>query len=164
MSDFGLRPGKRKAGPGPAMIIGMGVVVIVAAVLIGAVVMQGRQKEIRHAALWSVDGAPCPTLPASALPTLPNQPQTSFDYYDITFARAAGNVTCDQIKSNHGKGMRAVSACKFNSPEVLEVKTDKADVIYGPSIFHPVVIDVDQGQPSCTVIPVDRIKDMMAVN
>ncbi len=158
--DFGFQRAKRKS-PSKVLIIGLGIMALAAAAVMTAVVLQSRNKAVAHAALWSTDGQPCPTMTAAALSARTPLP-TSFDYYDITFARDGGNVTCDQIKSDHGRGLRDVSACKFNAPNILEVKTDKADAIFGPGLFGPVVINVDQGQPSCVIIPRDRQAAMMA--
>jgi len=160
--DFGGRPSGRRSVIGPTLIGGGVAAALVFAVLAYGAVQAQVAKNVAKYQAWVTDGPACPLLTRATLAAQRAQPKDSFTFNGDSFAHASGAASCDQVKNHGGRGMGWVSACKFPSPEVLEVKTASADVLYGPGIYQPAIITVENEQPHCVLVPRDRAVAMMA--
>jgi hypothetical protein len=160
--DYGHQPARRLTGPRPSLMIGGVALAVLGMGAIIAVWAGDRAAGVAKARQWLVEGQACPTLTPAALATQSEQPNKRFSFYEGQFARASGAASCDLVKDHGGRGLNIMQVCKFSSPDMLEIKTPKADVIYGPGLFQPVVVSLPGDQPHCVLIPHDRIQDMMS--
>jgi hypothetical protein len=133
---------------GVAHVIGA---VIASAALAGVLAynfVQTRDKDVAVAQAWKIDGPPCPSLTKVEFTARGYKAPKSFDYDDVTIARKAGNVSCQDLK-RAGMGLGHDQACQFTGPAALVVTTRKGEFFYVPEVGKPATVFVHDGAPRC---------------
>jgi hypothetical protein len=137
----------------------IGVAHVVAAVVASAAVagvlaynfVQTRDKNVAVAQAWKIDGPPCPSLTKAEFAAQGYKAPKSFDYDDVTIARKAGNVSCQDVKRSGGKGLLHDQVCQFTGPAALVVTTKKGEFFYVPEVGKPATVYVHDGAPRCVL-------------
>ncbi len=144
-ADYGGGKRQRK-GPGIALVV------VVAVVLIAAFMVPTwlwrRAGDIREAQLWAIGGPPCPAVSRQAFEAQPDKVQFRFTNDEISFGRAHGHVSCNDIVNDGGRGFGRFTECQFNTPGALQVTTPAGDFYFLPQ-YGPATVSVKQGRPTC---------------
>jgi hypothetical protein len=148
-----------KSGREYSRVRRIGVAHVIAAVVASAAVagvlaynfVQTRDKNVAVAEAWKIDGPPCPSLTKAQFAAQGYKAPKSFDYDDVTIARKAGNVSCQDVKRNGGAGLLHDQACQFTGPAALVVTTRKGEFFYVPEVGHPATVYVHDGAPRCVL-------------
>jgi hypothetical protein len=153
--DYGLRSAQR----GPRLVrlaLMIGVPIVLAA--IGLDWYLQRQYAIAVAQAWTIAGPPCPSVSRDGYLAAPAGPAShAFQYNDVVFARAYGHVSCNEIKTDGGRGWATFPVCQFTSPEVLKVTTERGDSFFVVG-SRPATVSVRDGQPACVMNADYRVK------
>jgi hypothetical protein len=112
---------------------------------------QTRDKNVATAQAWKIDGPPCPSLTKAEFTAKGYKAPKSFDYDGVTMARKAGNVSCQDVKRDGGKGLLRDRACQFTGPAALVVKTSTGEFFYVPEPGQQVTVVVRDGTPKCVL-------------
>ena len=148
-----------KAGREYSRVQRIGVAHVIAAVVASAAIagvlaynfVQTRDKNVAVAEAWKIDGPPCPSLTKAQFAAQGYKAPKSFDYDDVTIARKAGNVSCQDVKRNGGTGLLHDQACQFTGPAALIVTTRKGEFFYVPEAGQPATVYVHDGAPRCVI-------------
>jgi hypothetical protein len=147
-NDFGARSRPRGAPLG--LLAGVAVVLVIGG-FFGLNYFLRRPAAIAEAEQWTVNGPPCRQVDAAAFTAQAPKPSQVFAFEDITFARSYGQVSCNEIKSDGGKGLSSLPVCQFSSPGGLVVN-DRAGVHYfAPGVGQPVTVSAPHGRLRCVL-------------
>ena len=142
-----MRIGRRRAGV--AVAVGL---CLSAALAFGIYDwLNDRAEQIAVAEHWTVAGAPCPQVSAAAFRAYGVEPRQTYDYDDITWARAHGDVVCHDVRYGGGKGWGDYPVCQFNHPEVLTLITPGGAFHFAPGVGKPATVSVPHGRPRCVI-------------
>jgi len=114
--------------------------------LSGAGWVMMRQQQQREAVAWLERGPACPR-PARVQDARGDVKR--FSFVDVGFSHRSGDASCAAIADKFG--FHSIPACLFNSPEVLRVTTAKGVFTFGPRIYRPVTVTVENGLPRCVL-------------
>ena len=128
---------------------------LIALVAVGSIVgsyFEKQPENIRIAKEWTITGPACPVLTEAQFKArrLNDSKKTTYD--NVVFGRLAGHVSCNEIKTNGGKGFGVIPICQFTSPAALTVTTEKGGTTYfEPGPGSPATITMNQGVPTCVM-------------
>lgn len=92
----------------------------------------------------AIEGPPCPTLSAEAFAQRKIPPAKVSHYEDMTFARAAGHISCELKADTY--------ICQFTSPITLGVTVPgKPASYFEPGVGHPATVSVRKGAVACVM-------------
>ncbi|HUO22877.1 MAG TPA: hypothetical protein VMU59_10225 [Caulobacteraceae bacterium] len=120
---------------------------LIAAGTLAGILAQRMARQAAEAPYWTLAGPACPTLTAAAARATPVGP--SFDYGDVDFARAYGDVSCTQRPYAGTLGLATYPVCEFTSPDVLKITVAGRAVYFRPGPGQPATVAVKRGVASC---------------
>jgi len=113
-----------------------------------------RNADIAEAKGWTIVGPPCPGLSRRAylanLHAADLRVARAFNFDGVRFARAYGDVSCEEIHDDGGQGPGVHPVCQFTSPAALEVTTPRGEFYFFPQA-EPATITVFQSRPECVL-------------
>lgn len=142
-SDFGSRRSRRGV-PAPVWIL-------IAVLAVGAFFVANwlirRPANIQKAQAWDIKGPPCPPLSAAAYQAQAIKVTQHFEDDGVSFGRAGGHVSCEDIVNDGGKGFGSYTECQFTGPGVVQVTTSAGDSYFLPA--GPATITIKDNKVSC---------------
>jgi hypothetical protein len=144
-TDYG---GGRKKGVGPSGLVILVVGVVLAAAFIAGAWFMHRPKEIAKAQLWAISGPPCQAVSGAEAKAKADPISYRFENDDVTFGRAHGNVLCEDIVRDGGRGFGQFTECQFNAPGALQVTSGAGDFYYLVPA-GAATVSMQTGRPVC---------------
>jgi hypothetical protein len=142
-TDFGGRR-RRRGVPVPALILVA--LAALAAFFVGDWLIH-RPANIQKAQAWAIKGPPCQPLSAQAYQAQAIKVTEHFDDDGVTFGRAGGHVSCEDIVNDGGRGFGSYTECQFTGPGVLQVSTPSGQSYFLPS--GPATVTIRKNAVSC---------------
>jgi hypothetical protein len=141
-------------------LVGVLVVALSAAGLIGFNWWQAQHKNVGVAQAWDIQGPPCPSLSQADFEARGFRAPKTFDYDGILIGRNAGAVSCADVKQGGGKGLFIDRVCQFTSAAAITVKTPKgAGFYFTPGVGKGATIVIHDGAPRCVMASKFTLQD-----
>jgi hypothetical protein len=101
---------------------------------------------------WSIKGPTCPTVAApSPVATRRHKRPVTFQYYEASFTRSFGGVSCGSVPESSIWPSENYRVCRFNNPGAVVVRTAGRAVVFEPGVGRPATVTVRRGQASCVI-------------
>lgn len=147
--DYGGRAKRRRTPRWLAPSLAVAAVVAVTGAIWGPSLLIHRRQAIATAHAWTLKGPPCQALTAAAYGKQWFKATKAFEWDGATFARGAGDASCQEVRNGGGAGLGDHPVCQFTSPQVIAVTTGKGLFYFTPGIGKPATVTVEDGMPSC---------------
>jgi len=115
-------------------------------------VIQRHNAIISSATYWMETGRSCPSTNPAAFSQSNDGLRNQFSFIGVNFTRnITSAVRCAGVASDWGRGSKVTPVCLFNSPGILDITTRRGRFVFGPRLYRPVTVSVDDGRPRCVL-------------
>lgn len=136
----------RRGGSIIRIVATLGIVLVIG--VVAASWLYHRSEAVRTAQAWAITGPPCPTASQQTFAASAMKPHMAYEFGDVSFTRAYGHVSCQEITNDGGRGFGTFPECQFTSPGLLQVTTKRGD-FYFIVETGPATVMVKDDVPSC---------------
>ena len=152
MSDYGMRPGRRRLNPVALLAIGaLGVGISTFAAWEIHDLLGRRAAAITAARDWTIEGPACAELSAAEFRARGLSAPKTFEYEGVSIGRRFGHVDCLMLRSDGGRGFKSHGVCQFTGPGALHVKTATSEAWFETGPGQPATVSTEGGAPRCVL-------------